>query len=370
MSCNLLQILIISPEPWNAHFVSKHHYAISLAKMEIKVYYLDPPDDSVGAIQINKTNHDNLYNIIAPKVASGLRFYPRFLRKWKEARWLKKLEKQIGYSFDVIWLFENSRFYDLGFAGDRLKIYHQVDLNQNFHIKEAASSADICFCTTDFIKQELVHFNDKVYKIHHGVANKTKRSKLSEKQITNFSKSKINVSLIGNLDIRFLDNTIIQKIVKQHPNVIFHFVGNYNFGSEVYKTCSSYNNITWWGKVESELIPAILSECGIHLLIYKAEKKSDTMQLASPHKIMEYLASGKVIVATYTDEYKDKPGLLEMTQEKEEFIATFKKVVNNLKTYNSEENQKMRKSFAQDNTYERQLSRILSHLKSHELIDT
>ena len=55
------------------------------------------------------------------------------------------------------------------FAGDRLKIYHQVDLNQNFHVREAAHRADICFCTTDFIKRDIIPYNDKVYKIHHGV---------------------------------------------------------------------------------------------------------------------------------------------------------------------------------------------------------
>ena len=370
MSCNLLQILIISPEPWNAHFVSKHHYAISLAKMEIKVYYLDPPDDSVGAIQINKTNHDNLYNIIAPKVASGLRFYPRFLRKWIEARWLKKLEKQIGCSFDVIWLFENSRFYNMEFASKRLKIYHQVDLNQNFHIKEAASSADICFCTTDFIKKELVQFNDKVYKIHHGTAINAIKKELPNHKIKCFSRLNSNVSLIGNLNIPFLNITIIQELVKQYPEVMFHFVGDYSEKSKLFENCKEFTNIVWWGRVESNFIPEVLLKSDVLLLIYKASNEFERMQLASPHKVMEYLASGKTIVATYTAEYKNKPGLLEMANGDDEFINTFDKVINNLQIYNSEEKQKMRKSFAMDNTYEKQLSRILVYLKNHQLIDT
>ena len=162
-------ILIISPESWEDHFVSKHHYSITLASKGHKVYFLNPPNLSINNISVNLTEYDKLFKVDSPIIVKGLRFYPRFLRKWIEARWLKKLEKQIGCSFDVIWLFENSRFYNMEFASKRLKIYHQVDLNQNFHVSEAASSADICFCTTEYILNAIKPWNQKVYKIHHGV---------------------------------------------------------------------------------------------------------------------------------------------------------------------------------------------------------
>ena len=69
----------------------------------------------------------------------------------------------------MVWLFENSRFFDLAFAGERLKIYHQVDLNQNFNPKTAAATADICFCSSDRIKERILPFNALVHKIHHGL---------------------------------------------------------------------------------------------------------------------------------------------------------------------------------------------------------
>ncbi|MDQ7085039.1 MAG: hypothetical protein Q9M36_08940 [Sulfurovum sp.] len=129
------QILIISPEAWDTHFVSKHHYAITLASEGYIVYFLNPPNNNVKTIEIATTKYQNLYTMTDNKVARGLRFYPRFVREYIQRKWLKKVERNIGKQFDTVWLFENSRFYDMGFADDRLKIYHQVDLNQNFHKK-------------------------------------------------------------------------------------------------------------------------------------------------------------------------------------------------------------------------------------------
>ena len=37
-------ILILSPQAWDTMFLSKHYYAIELAKRGNKVYFLNPPD--------------------------------------------------------------------------------------------------------------------------------------------------------------------------------------------------------------------------------------------------------------------------------------------------------------------------------------
>ncbi len=39
-------ILFISPGPWGINHVSKHHYAIELAKIGNDVYFLNPPSDT------------------------------------------------------------------------------------------------------------------------------------------------------------------------------------------------------------------------------------------------------------------------------------------------------------------------------------
>lgn len=361
---NSAYILMISPEPCGGHFVSKHHYAITLAELGHQVYFLNPPRNDLLETQVCETKYKNMWSVSAKQVAKGLRFYPKNLRNFLERRWLEKLEEKIGITFTTIWLFENSRFYDLDFAKERLKIYHQVDSNQNFHIKSAAQNADICFCVTDFIKMDLSLYNQKVFKISHGINLKQKSSILNIEQENRFNNT-TNVAYIGNLNMMYINENILYHLVQQNPTIMFHFIGSYTAKTLLYIRCKKFNNVIWWGSVESSLIPTILKKIDINLLVYRSEEYME--QLANSHKILEYLYSGKVTVATYTDEYKDKRYLLEMVDDSSIFIDKFEDVVKNLDVYNSKEKQQQRIAFAKSNSYEKQLEKILKYLKQYNL---
>ena len=359
-------ILIISPEPWDAHNVSKHHYARTLAERGARVFFLNPPDDSQSQFKIeNKKSISNLHIVSAPKIAHGLRFYPSILRRWLEKQWLTRFEKAISIKIDIIWLFENARFFDMRFAGNRLKIYHQVDLNQNFQPEVAASTADICFCTTDFIKDELLPYNSKTYKIHHGTALVKNKGQLMADQQARFNLDCPHAVYIGNLDMLYLDAELLADVARQFPEVHFHFVGGYNEKGKLWNLASSLSNITWWGKVDHSMIPAILDHVDILLVTYQAERYKDQ---ASPHKFMEYFASGKCIVSTYTDEYKDKRYLLEMVDDNREYLELFEQVLDNLSYYNSKDRLKQRKEFAADHSYIKQLDKIVNLLMQDNLL--
>jgi len=362
-----LQILIISPEPWNGHFVSKHHYALTLGSQGYGVYFLNPPDNTLKGIHIQKTEHLNVWEVSAPQVAKGLRFYPKFLRNFIERKWLEKIEAKIGESFTTVWLFENSRFYDMDFAGDRTKIYHQVDSNQNFHVKEASKSADICFCTTDYIKNDLFEFTDNVHKVHHGVTLNSEAYKLTVKEEVYFSTDAVNVVYIGNMDISFFDIELFYTLVCVSPDIIFHLIGNYTPEKPFFLRCKNLKNIRWWGRIDSFKIAYVLALSDVQLLIYKSDNIGNIKQLASPHKMMEYFASGKVIVSTYTDEYKDKRELLEMVDDSNAFVEKFSEVVNDLEYYNSNEKQQARMEFAKKHSYTRQLRKISNYLEINGL---
>ncbi|MFK8013655.1 MAG: glycosyltransferase [Marinicellaceae bacterium] len=359
------QVLIISPEPWDGHFVSKHHYAVTLSKTGSHVYFLSPPDNSLSDLLVKKTKYTNLWEIKSPKLTKGLRFYPSFIRRMIENKWLKSLEQKIGSKFTTIWLFENSRFYNMGFANNRLKIYHQVDLNQNFHEITASKTADIVFCTSDIIKNVLKAHCRYIYKIHHAVAN-FDVSKLANMYKDMITKDIINAAYIGNLRMGYLDVELLLNVVKSFPHVIFHFVGTCNKDEPLYLACTGLDNVKWWGRVDSSDIPSILNSVDVLLLTYQTAHYKDQ---SSPHKVMEYLASGKVTVATYTDEYKDKSELLEMVDKNSEYLSKFDTVINDLVNYNSTEKQKIRKTFANEHTYEKQLSKIVFHLKTNNLIN-
>ncbi len=356
-----MAILIISPERWSDHAVSKHHYATELARRGYTVLFLDPP--ARKTLSLEKIA-DNLYRVEGDKVARGLRYYPKWLRRKLERRWLEKVEHAIHKRVSTIWLFENSRFFDMNFAGNRLRIYHQVDLNQDFNEEIAASSADICFCTTDFIKDRLISYNPCIYKIHHGVEIPSRIPDLSASQLSLFKRTTVNVAYIGNLEMAYMDTDLLAGLVKKFSHVSFHLVGGYRENGTLRQSCKQYENAIWWGKVDSALIPAICQHADILLVSYRESRYRDQ---ASPHKMMEYFASGKTIVATYTDEYKDKRHLLRMVEKASDFPDAFAEVAENLKHYNSPERQAARIEYARQHGYDRQLDKITALLKKHQL---
>ena len=154
-------------------------------------------------------------------------------------------------------------------------------------------------------------------------------------------------------------------VVQTYPTVRFHFVGSFSLKGRLYQLASNLSNVVWWGKVPSAVIPSILERADIVMCTYKAAQYRE--QLASPHKFMEYLASGKTIVATYTDEYKDKRHLVEMVDDASDYLAVFRRVLADLPAYNSPARQAERVDFAMEHSYPRQLQKIISILRDHGL---
>jgi glycosyltransferase involved in cell wall biosynthesis len=279
----------------------------------------------------------------------------------------KFLEKKVKSKFNIVWNFENSRFYNFNFLqGSVLKIYHQVDLNQNFHPLTAARTADIVFCTTEFIKQSLEVANKPVFKITHGFSGHlaTGAKSIIEKNECVIEKiSKVKACYIGNLDIPYLHIELLKKLIAENPEVDFYFVGPYSKSGTFFKELSSYKNVVLKGFVKAFEISDYLDRSDILLLIYKSEEFKE--QLSNPHKLMEYLASGKIVVATYTDEYKNYRDLLSMADRSEEIPGLFQLAKSRLAEYNSVPAMKDRIRFALDNTYEQQVNRIEHLIKHH-----
>jgi glycosyltransferase involved in cell wall biosynthesis len=359
-------VLIISPEPWDAHSVSKHHYAIELARRGHDVLFYGPPSPS-GPMVITPVERDGvrLRVVHAGRVAPGLRWLPGLLRRGIEALWLKKLERVAGCRVGVVWLFENSRFFDMRFAGERLKIYHQVDLNQDFYPATAAATADICFCTSDFIRERLLPYQPRVFKIHHGTAQPLAPRYLNDECLARLSYAGAQAVYIGNLDMAYLDAELLAKVIVALPAVRFHLVGSYSRSGRLWQLASNLPNAVWWGKLDSALIPSILDRVDVLLVTYQAARFRE--QLSSPHKFMEYLASGKTVIATYTDEYKDKRHLLEMVDDTDNYLSTLQRVLTNLSDYNCPQRQAERRVFAAEHSYSRQYDKMLALLAAHGL---
>jgi hypothetical protein len=359
-------VLFVSPEPWSGHSVSKHHYAVELARRGLEVLFYGPPSPC-GPMVIEPVERDGvrLRVVRAGRLAPGLRWFPAPLRRGIEALWLKKLERVAGCRVGAVWLFENSRFFDMRFSGRRLKIYHQVDLNQDFHPATAAATADICFCTSDFIRERLLPHQPQVFKIHHGTPQAQVPLSLSQEQLGRLDHSGAQAAYIGNIDMAYLDAELLARAIRAMPDVKFHLVGGYSKTGSLWHHAGGLPNAVWWGKLDSGLIPPVLARVDVLLVAYQSARWRE--QLSNPHKFMEYLASGRTIVATYTDEYKDKRHLLEMVDDPGEFLPALQRVLAHLDEYNSPQRQAARRAFASEHSYARQYDKILALLAAHGL---
>lgn len=359
-----MAILLISPEAWDAHAVSKHHFARTLASQGHRVLFLDPPEPLRQLTLEAIPEHPGVVRVRAPRVAPGLQRVPGALRRWLEHRWLRRLETLAECRIEVIWLFENSRFFDLRFAGSRLKIYHQVDLNQDFHPGIAAQTADICFCTSELIRQRLLPHNNRSFRLQHGVSLVNNPIELTQAQRQRFSGFQIQAMYVGNLEMAYLDCDLLALVVRNHPEVVFHFVGGYCQHGGLRRLLEDQLSVHWWGKVSSALIPSLLKRADVLIVCYQDNHHRDQ---SNPHKMMEYLASGRTVVATYTEEYMQYRDLLAMSASgsNDGYSELFATVLNQLSAYNSPDRMAARRAFAADHTYPRQVERIQALLLQH-----
>lgn len=359
-------ILLISPGKWEGNFVSKHHYAHSLAKLGNTVYFLNPPSAS---FQVKQGDVPNLYIVDDVAHLPAIGRLPRFISSRFIKSDFRRLEHKLGCSFDIIWNFDSSRYFNLSRLPKRvLKIQHIVDLNEDFQRGLGAATSDICFGTTDFIVAEQKRYNSKAFKIHHGTQELESEEDIS---LPINPSEKTMVGYIGNLTIRYLDWELIYKLVQQHPAVGFMFIGPLNWDAiqdkikikRILQAVMDCTNTYFPGAVPSTQVPALLKLFDVLLVAYKANDYRE--QLASPHKFMEYFASGRPIVTTYTDEYKDKRDLVVMSDRNEEFPTLFSNVLSNLNTFSQPAEQQKRMHFARSNSYSMQITRINHLIEKH-----
>jgi hypothetical protein len=352
-------ILLISPEPWDFVFVTKHHYAIELAKRGNKVFFLNPPsNEHLKNIVVKPAPGINgVYVVDYKKYLRGQRHLPSFIRKWVDRSFIRRLERKTDTRINVILNFENSRFYDFDFLPRSvMKIYFQVDEDQNFHIKKAATTANFVFAINHEIHDTLKKYNKISHVIGHsfnGNFSSLSSQILAGKNIyTQVNQGNPKAYYVGNLDNIYLNKKLFIRLVLEYPNVDFVIIGPYLMKSEIYLSLKDTKNITFLGKIPSAEISTLLQDADILISLYINEFDS------SSHKLLEYFASGKVIVSNWFKEHEDKQDLIIMSRKEDELLNLFGKVAENLEEYNRSDKMLKRISFAFNNTYEKNLNKI------------
>ncbi len=367
--------MILSPQAWGTMFVSKHHYAVELAKYGNTVYFLDPPEQTLQKeIVINPVDSTPGLFIIQHRInfPYNLKFHAISIFHWLMKKQVKKILKCIGRPIDIVWSFDLGNLYPFHlFPQEAFRIFHPVDEPLNETAIAAAKGAQVIFSVTNEILTRYKTYHLPMHFINHGVSELFLQQSVSEKmdQVT-------RVGFSGNLLRPDIDRTVFLQIINENPAIIFECWGSYqmknaNIGGSMNPETISFiqrlqgsANVKLHGAVSAAELSKDYRRMDAFLICYDIEK--DQSSGTNYHKIMEYLSVGKVIISNNVSTYQDKPGLLEMITERtsnEKLPALFKKVIQNLPVYNSAALQQQRIDFANANTYRKQVETIEGYLK-------
>ncbi|MBS1506735.1 MAG: hypothetical protein JSS79_08820 [Bacteroidetes bacterium] len=350
-------ILIISPEPWGTNFVSKHHYAVLLAKRNNKVFFLNPPQkkhtnpvvEAISAVE-------NLYQINYSPRIQGTNRMPVWLKNYFQRMDIQRIIKKIPHALDIVWSFDPYRFQNLRSFRAAVSVFHPVDFFNTSLEFEAASRADLVISVSREILAK--YPNPHKYFINHGVGEVFLTSIKGKK-----NDGKLRCGYVGNLRSFGLDIPALLKIVKENPEIEFHFIGpnvNSNLGGsaneELDAMFTQSKNVIAHGSLRPEEVATRISSFDFFLICYR----DNLGEIASnSHKLLEYLSTGKVVVSSWISTYESMtPHLFEMVKNNSDLPSRFKEVASRLDFYNSESLQETRKAFANDNSYEKQIERI------------
>lgn len=372
-------ILVLSPQSWGKMFVSKHHYAIGLARRGNRVYFLDPPEQGATDLQeaVSITPSDISENLFLVRhklwFPYKLKFHAMPLFHMGMRIQLKRILRAIGQPVDLVWSFDLGNLAPLYFFDKSVyKVFHPVDEPLQPIAIEAARGADMIFSVTREILERYRDFPAPKHFVNHGVSDEFLASAGPARP-----GGPIRVGLSGNLLRGDLDRPVLLQVVKENSGVVFECWGSYsnnqsNIGSNADPATAVFiaelqaqPNVVLHGAVPVAKLAESMRRMDAFLICYDIEK--DQSKGTNYHKIMEYLSTGKVVISNNVTTYRDLPGLIEMTTEREHnqaLPALFKKVIGSLAKYNAPDRQQARISFALDNSYSKQVERISRLLES------
>lgn len=365
-------ILLISPESWGKLFISKHNYAVTLAARHNTVYFLSPVENELsrGEVKIIPVNEYPGLSVIKyqPFFPLILRFHAKWLFDRLMKYQVKRVLKKISTPIDIVWDFNCSNLFpDLRIFQAKFSIFHPVDLIQ-FKPGENKIS-DVILSVSKHSLAKLDYLKTPSFFINHGLSELYVNAAMNRTETPKKHNDILQVCYIGNILINTLDRQVVINLVKTFKQVHFNFIGPYkntdnNIGfASMNKEDQLFidflqtsENVTLKGVMKGEEICKILDDFDLFFLCYK---ETPFFKNDNSHKVLEYLSSGKVIVTSSLEYYKDvELMVMSETSDNSDIPFLFEKVIGNIEFWNAEITQKKRIEYAVKNSYENQIERI------------
>lgn len=365
------KILLLSPQRWDGLRMSKHHYALELLERGNTVYFVNRPKEyiqwKIHISQVNETPRLFViqYCLLLP---TFFKFHLNFLFQFAMDFQVKRLLRRIG-PVDVVWDFDNGNIYpDLSVFGAPIKIFHPVDKGVR---SGENKNADIVFSVSPEILKIHSQVDAPQHFINHGLSPAFEvfgRQVLQQKIDLSRDSPQMVIGYIGNIAHPAIDRKICMEVIEGLPDAVFHFFGPYQPKTQAPDILAfihflkSRNNVVLYGTTTKEKIAQKSLDIDFFWACYK---KMDTYDADNSHKILEYLATGKVVVTSFLSVYIDSPHLIMPDSFSNETLPDLlKKTLAQLAYANARPEQLKRIQFALSCTYDKQLEKIEKKLQT------
>jgi hypothetical protein len=354
-------------------FLSKHHYAVELARRGNKVYFLEPPEQQADSgkekVRITPSGTDNLW-LIQHRLwfPYKFKFHALSLFHLMMKRQVKQIVRRIGGPIDIVWSFDIGNLYPFHlFDKTSYRIFHPVDEPLNDPAIQAAKGADVIFSVTQEILDKYRQFPAPKFFFNHGVSEDFLRYSNPDRARNN----PVRVGLSGNLLRPDIDRETLLQIIESNTDVIFEFWGSFSFGQsniggeedpatrDFISSLQTNPHVILHGSTPSSELAEAIHRMDAFLICYDIKK--DQSRGTNYHKIMEYLSTGKMILSNNVTTYKDRPELIRMPADRDHNRALpllFRETIDRLDEYNHPGLQQKRIGTARENTYDKQIGRI------------
>lgn len=337
-----MKVLLISPQHWGTMRVTKHHYAVELAKLGHEVYFLEPTEASWkwnnSAFELSPSDAQGV-TLVRQKinVPYNLKFHAKGVFDWFIKKHIQKLEKQLG-PFGLVWSFDLTNALPLKFfSKTSKKIFFAADWPQVPDAVKAAEGANLLVSVAqEILDQYPIVSRTKKLLIDHGVAECFIEA---GKQPFVKTDDIIRIGMSGNFLRPDIDRPVLLEIIQSHSDLLFECFGAFEFknsnlgGASDQETIAFIDalkqapNVILHGMVPPETLALELRRMDAFLICYDVEK--DQSKGTNYHKVMEYLSYGRPIVSNFVSAYTQIPDRIIMprTTENSELRDLFQSII-------------------------------------------
>ena len=318
-------IYLISPQRWDAPPVSKHHYARRLAAHGHRVYFIEPPRRDVRGITLTPGPHPGLTRVTyATLTPYRLKFHARPLFDALMRLEARRLRRAIGVAPDIVWDFDNAyQFASLAPFGARLAVFHPVDDlppgrrgTKGAHLVLANAPRYLARLRLAASRAPAAARAPAHAVIPHGLAEPfIARAKAvcddpaaAGHPVPDGERPPV-VAMVGNLARPGIDWAAIDAMARRLPATRFVMVGPHGgdattgagAGDGPPDAVRARPNVVFAGAMSSAAILHLARRVDVWLMAYDGTRDRDGA--TNPHKLLEYLATGKAVVSNWVEAY-------------------------------------------------------------------